>query len=81
MNLQRTGLRLNLKKCMFGVRSRKLLGYLVSKWGIEANPNKIHAIREMEPLNSVCEAQCLTGQHEELSCFIARLVEWSLPFF
>ncbi|RVW33912.1 Transposon Ty3-G Gag-Pol polyprotein [Vitis vinifera] len=40
-------LRLNPKKCTFGVTSRKLLGYMVSKRGIEANPDKIKAILDM----------------------------------
>lgn len=43
-NLRRSDLRLNLEKCTFGVRSGKLLGYLVSQRGIEANPEKIRAI-------------------------------------
>ena len=40
-NFRRVGMRLNPAKCMFGVRSGKLLGYLVSKWGIDPNPVKI----------------------------------------
>ena len=42
-------LRLNPKKCTFGVTSRKLLGYMISERGIEANPNKIRAILDMSP--------------------------------
>lgn len=37
-------MKLNPAKCIFGVPSRKLLGYLVSSWGIEVNPEKIKAI-------------------------------------
>ena len=37
-------LRLNPEKCMFGVPSGKLLGFLVSHRGTEANPEKIKAI-------------------------------------
>ena len=40
-------LRLNLKKCVFGVTSGKLLGHIVSQTGIEVNPDKIRAIKEM----------------------------------
>jgi hypothetical protein len=36
----------------FGVKKGKLLGYLVSTKGIEANPSKIEAIVRMEPPNS-----------------------------
>ena len=37
-------LRLNPKKCTFGVTSRKLMGFIVSQRGIEVDPNKIKAI-------------------------------------
>jgi ribonuclease HI len=42
-------LRLNPEKCVFGVRKGKILGYLVSHRGIEANPTKIQAIINMTP--------------------------------
>ena len=42
-------LRLNLKKCTFGVTSRKLLGYMISERGIEVDPDKIRAILDMSP--------------------------------
>ncbi|RVW45301.1 Transposon Ty3-I Gag-Pol polyprotein [Vitis vinifera] len=40
-------LRLNPKKCTFGVTSGKLLGYMVSERGIEVDPDKIRAILDM----------------------------------
>ena len=40
-------LRLNLKKCTFGVTSMKLLGHMVSERGIEVNLDKIKAILDM----------------------------------
>ena len=40
-------LRLNPKKCTFGVISRKLLGYMVNERGIEADLDKIRAILDM----------------------------------
>jgi hypothetical protein len=42
-------MRLNPEKCVFGVSSGKLLGFLVSHQGIEANPEKIKAIETMRP--------------------------------
>jgi hypothetical protein len=38
---------LNLDKCVFGVSAKKLLGFLVSHRGIEANPEKIKVIEVM----------------------------------
>ena len=52
-NLHVAGMKLNPEKCVFGVRAGKLLGFLVSEWGIEANPKKIDAIQQMKPPSSV----------------------------
>jgi len=45
--LRKYQLRLNLNKCTFGVRSGKLLGFIVSQKGIKVDPDKVRAIREM----------------------------------
>ena len=45
--LEKYNLRLNPKKCIFGVTSRKLLGHIVSERGIEVDPDKIKAIQEI----------------------------------
>ena len=42
-------LRLNPKKCAFGVTSGKLLEFMVSQRGIEVDLEKIKAIVEMKP--------------------------------
>ena len=51
-NLCNAGLKLNPEKCIFGVSKGKLLGCLVLARGIEANPEKIDAILNMEPPTS-----------------------------
>ncbi|XP_073138405.1 uncharacterized protein [Henckelia pumila] len=43
-------LKLNPRKCTFGVRAGKFLGYMVTKRGIEANPEKVQAIISMSSL-------------------------------
>lgn len=35
---------LNPKKCIFSVKLRQLIRYLVSSWGIEATPDNVKAI-------------------------------------
>jgi hypothetical protein len=40
-----THTKLNPNKCMFGVTVGKLLGFLLSCWGIEVNPEKIRTCR------------------------------------
>ena len=81
MNLRKTGLKLNLDKCIFGIKKGKLLGCLVSARGIEANPQKIAAIVNMKPPASQKQVQMLTGRLAALNRFISRSAEWGLPFF
>ena len=45
--IRRFRLRLNPKKCTFGVTSGKLLGHIVSERGIEVDPENIRAILDM----------------------------------
>ena len=54
-SLRRVDLRLNPEKCMFGVPSGKLLGFLVSHRGIEANPEKVKANKDMSPPQTLKE--------------------------
>ncbi|CAN6371802.1 unnamed protein product [Urochloa humidicola] len=76
-NLHRIGICLNIAKCTFGVCSGKLLGYLVSQRSIEANPNKIRAIRETEPLTNLRKAQHLTCNTPLQSLLMAQLLTWN----
>jgi hypothetical protein len=80
-NLRSAGMKLNHYKCVFGVRADKLLGFLVSDRGIEANPEKIDAIQQMMPPKSVREVQKLMGRIVALSRFLSRAAERGLPFF
>uniref|UniRef100_A0A0E0EWP1 RNA-directed DNA polymerase n=1 Tax=Oryza meridionalis TaxID=40149 RepID=A0A0E0EWP1_9ORYZ len=73
--------KLNPEKCTFGVPSGKLLGFMVSRHGIEAYPGKIAAIHSLQPPASLKELQKLTGCMASLSCFTSRLGECSMPFF
>jgi ribonuclease HI len=79
--LRATRTKLNPEKCIFGVFAGKLLGFLVSYRGIEANPEKIKAIKIMRPPALVKDIQKLTGSLAALSRFISRLAERALPFF
>jgi hypothetical protein len=48
-NLRKYKMMLNPKKCVFGVSSGKLLGYMVSSRGIDVNPTKVDAIENLQP--------------------------------
>jgi hypothetical protein len=79
--LRLTRTKLNTDKCVFGVMTGKLLGFLVSCRGIEANPKKIRTIEAMRPPVRIKDVQKLTGCLAALSQFISRLAERALLFF
>jgi hypothetical protein len=81
VNLRVVNLKLNPEKCVFGIHNGEVLGCLVSTKGIEANPDKIKALIEMQDPVSVKDAQKLTGRVAALNRFIPRTAERSLPFF
>jgi len=54
--LRTTRTKLNPEKCVFGVSAGKLLGFLVSHRGIEANPTKIRAIEAHLPASRTCKS-------------------------
>ena len=72
---------MNPDKCIFGIKKGKLLGCLVSARGIEANPEKIVAIVNMQPPASRKQVQKLTGRLAALNRFISRSAERGIPFF
>jgi hypothetical protein len=80
-NMRRNGLKLNPEKCIFGIRKGQLLGCMVSKRGIQANPQKIEALRRMHPPSNRKEVQRLTSRIASLNRFISKAAERSLPFF
>src|SRR6266540_901666 len=71
----------NPEKCVFGVPSGKLLGFIISYHGIEANPEKLKDIFRMNSPNALKDVQKLTGCMAALSCFVSRLGEWAMPFY
>ena len=79
--LRRYQMKVNPNKCAFGVLSGKFLGFMVSQRGIEANPDKIQAILDMEPPKNIKEVQSLTGQVAALNRFISKATDKCLPFF
>ena len=78
-SLHEVDLRLNPKKCVFWVPSAKLLGFLVSHRGIEANPEKVNVVEDMNPPKTLREMQKLTGHVTALGRFISKLGERALP--
>jgi hypothetical protein len=50
-------IKLNPKKCTFGVPPGNLLGYIITEHDIEANPDKIPAIPEMGLVRNIKDIQ------------------------
>jgi hypothetical protein len=73
--------KLNLNKCVFGIPSGKLLGFIISHRGTEANPKKISANTNMKAPTYIKDVQKLTGCMVALNRFISKLGKQGLPFF
>ncbi|XP_058722923.1 uncharacterized protein LOC131594738 [Vicia villosa] len=74
-------LRLNPNKCTFGVRSGKLLGFVVSGKGIEVDPAKIKAIQEMPEPRTEKEVRGFLGRLNYIARFISHLTATCEPIF
>ncbi|WKA11240.1 hypothetical protein VitviT2T_028762 [Vitis vinifera] len=74
-------LRPHPKKCTFRVTYGKLLGYMVSERGIEANPYKIRAILDMLAPRTKRKIRDFLCRLQYISRFIARLIAIYLPIF
>src|SRR5918994_5432104 len=80
-NLRVYKMMLNPEKCVFGVPVGKLLGFLVSNRGIEANPEKISAITYLAKPACINNVQRLAGRITALSRFVSRLGEKAIPLY
>jgi hypothetical protein len=70
-NLRKLKMKLNPKKCTFGVPLGKLLRYMVSHRGINPNLEKVSAITKIKPPESLHDVQKLMGCMAALSRFIS----------
>ncbi|GKU96257.1 hypothetical protein SLEP1_g9509 [Rubroshorea leprosula] len=80
-NLRRYSMKLDPTKCTLDVESGKFLSFMVSKRGLEVNPEKIKAIKEMKPPRSTKDVQRLARRVAALHRFISKSTNKCLPFF
>ena len=80
-NLRVYDIKLNPEKYIFGIPAGKLLGFIVSNRGIEANPAKIRALSQLATPTDLKQVQKLAGCVAALSRFISRLGEKALPLY
>ncbi|KAK1642214.1 hypothetical protein QYE76_060019 [Lolium multiflorum] len=67
------GLRMNPKKCAFGVTAGQFLGFLVHERGIEIGLKSQEAVRTMQPPTTKKELQRLIGKINFVRRFISNL--------
>src|ERR1051325_246291 len=79
--LRKFRLRLNPNKCTFGVRSGKLLGFVVSERGIEVDPAKVKEIQEMPEPRTEKEVCGFLGRLNYISRFISHMTATCEPIF
>ncbi|GJU51299.1 reverse transcriptase domain-containing protein [Tanacetum coccineum] len=80
-SLRTINMKLNSKKCSFGVEEGKFLGYMVTSEGIRANPKKTKAISDLQSPKTLKEIQSHSGKLASLNRFLAKSAERALPLF
>ncbi|XP_021756211.1 uncharacterized protein LOC110721383 [Chenopodium quinoa] len=81
VTLRKHKTKLNPKKCVFGVKSGKFLGFIVSKKWINVDPAKVQATLDLLEPKTKRDVQRFTGKMAALSGFIPRASNKGLPFF
>ena len=79
--LRRFQLKLNPAKFTFGATSRKLLGFIVSRKGIEVDPYKIKTIHNLPPPRTQKEVRGFFGRLNYISHFISQMTAKCDPIF
>ena len=72
-------LRIKPQKYVFGVSLGKLLGYIISRRGIEVDRKKIKAIVEMSPPTNLKKIRSLQGNIQAIRRFICQLIDKIAP--
>ncbi|GJT36282.1 reverse transcriptase domain-containing protein [Tanacetum coccineum] len=73
-------LKLNSKRCSFGVKKGIYSGLLITKQGIRADPSKVKAVSTLRPPKTFSEMQNLNKKIAALSRFLSKSAEKTLPF-
>ncbi|GJW36402.1 reverse transcriptase domain-containing protein [Tanacetum coccineum] len=79
--LRKINMKLNPKKCTFGVEEGMFLGYQVNTRGIKICPDKVDAVLSLQSPKCLKDVQKLNGKLASLNRFLAKSAEKSLPFF
>ena len=78
-SLSASGLRVSLKKCSFGQAKTEYLGHVISEAGVEADPKKVQAVKDFEPLKNVADVRSFLGLVGYYRRFIQGFSEIARP--
>ncbi|GJT64210.1 reverse transcriptase domain-containing protein [Tanacetum coccineum] len=79
--LREINMKLNPKKCTFGVEEGMFLGYKVNSKGLKVCPDKVDVVLSLPSLKCLKDVQKLNRKLASLNRFLAKSAEKSLPFF
>ncbi|GJV44877.1 reverse transcriptase domain-containing protein [Tanacetum coccineum] len=79
--LKEINMKLNPKKCTFGMRECTFLGYNVNAEGLRVCPDKVEAVLNLPSPKCLKDVQKLNGKLASLNRFLSKSTEKSLPFF
>jgi len=68
------------QKCIFSIELGRLLGFVVSKYGVRVDPLKYKSILALPPPNNLTQQQSLQGKEKFLRLFICNYVEIAKGF-
>ncbi|GKB55485.1 reverse transcriptase domain-containing protein [Tanacetum coccineum] len=79
--LREINMKLNPKKCTFGMEEGMFLGYKVNTKGINVCPDKVEAVLGLPSPKCLKDVQRLNEKLASLNRFLAKSTEKSLPYF
>nr|GEU90916.1 reverse transcriptase domain-containing protein [Tanacetum cinerariifolium] len=79
--LRNVNMKLNPKKCSFGLAEGMFLGYVVTPEGMKPCPDKTAAVLQLPSPRRIKEVQSLNGKLASLNRFLLKSAKKSLPLF
>ena len=79
--LRKFQLKLNSTKCTFRVTFEKLLGFVVSKKGIEIDPDEVRAIQDLPSPRIQKKVRSFMGRLNYIARFISQMMAKCDPIF
>nr|GEX86156.1 reverse transcriptase domain-containing protein [Tanacetum cinerariifolium] len=79
--LREINMKLNPKKCTFGVEEGMFLRYKVNAKGLKVCPDKVNVVLSLSSLKCLKDMKKLNKKLTRLNRFLAKSAEKSLPFF